>query len=380
MLKALTIPFPPAKQWDVILKSLKHEKEEAEALINKKLLVELLNIIICQPHKFNEIPGGYSNDTYHYLVDDLVLRFPKLCNPLHRNQSIEVKNLLRARSFDLTPLTIIANYSKCQLLVTQFIPNYQTFTSNDFLNPLNLSDLADLVKKLHYSQSYFEKNPETALSFIDKSSKSFKNIMSIFNRSDYIIIEKLDALKALLAKFPVVKRPSHGDLHHFNLIKKDGVMQLIDWELSSVEDPANDIARFFCVTDLNNKQKQIFLNAYKSSFGIILSEINIESLKQRIQLFEPLNYFSIVAWAKYAIQFYSDEKRTLLQATITNYSEKTDETLKNMDLSYIETQIKYFQLQENKLSFTKPYFSFFKLTSENEPKILPSKQILATLP
>lgn len=370
--------------WHDILKSLENEQEGVDKfLINKKLLIRLLTTLINQPLEFSEIVGGYSKDTYHYRADNFVLCLPKPFNPLHRHHSIEVENLYHARLLALTPLTIIANYSKHQLLVTKFIPNYQTFTADDFQDPVNLIALADLVKKLHYSAADFKKNPETALSFIDSSSNSFKNISFILNAEDYQVLKKCDELRALLAKFPVVERPSHGDLHHFNIINNNNVMQLVDFELSSVEDPANDIARFFCVTGLNKEQQQIFLNAYKNSLGEILTKADMESLQQRIQLFEPLHYFSIAVWAKYAIQFY-EEKRVSLQAAITHYSEKTFECLNNIDVVTIQSQIHYFQHQPipfRRQETTKVPASFFRqisLKAESRirnPKLPPTKSL-----
>lgn len=148
-------------------------------------------------------------------------------------------------------------------------------------------------------------------------------------------MRKLDAIRCYLTKFNIIKRPAHGDLHHFNLIEINGKMQLMDWELSTLEDPALDISRFFCVSDLNNEQKATFLQSYKISLGIPLSEADMTNIAMRVKLFEPLNYFSIVVWAKYAILFAYNNKRNLLDATIKNFTEKTLNAIEKIDLTLI---------------------------------------------
>lgn len=296
--------------------------KEGPLLLNKSLLIQLLMLKIYQPSKFNEIKGGYSNDTYHYVDENLVLRFPKIYNPLFSELSIEIQNLKLAKSLNLTPLKTVAYYSKYNLLVTEFIPSYRSFSAADFKNLGILISLAHLVKKLHYSPFDFKKNPETAISFIDESSKSFQIIKTILTKKDYLLLKKLTGIKNFLAKANYIKFPAHGDLHHFNVIEMNGNMQLIDWELSSLEDPAYDISRLFCVTGFNSEQKEIFLKTYKNSYNIILSANDIKNLIKRIQLHESLNYFSIILWARYTMPFFYGDKQKLLKETITNFSAK----------------------------------------------------------
>lgn len=296
--------------------------KEGLSLLNKKLLIQLLILKIYQPNKFNEIKGGYSNDTYHYLDENLVLRFPKACNPFHPELAIEVQNLMLAGLLNLTPLKTVAYYAKYHVLVTEFMPAYRSLSAADFKNPSKLIALAVLVKKLHYSPFKFKKNPETAISYINESSKCFQTIIPILGKKDYPLLKKLTGIKNFLAKSHDIKFPAHGDLHHFNIIETNGTLQLIDWELSSLEDPAYDISRLFCVTGFNSAQKEIFLKTYKNSCSIFLSDSDIKHLIKRIQLYESLNYFSIVIWARYAMSFFYADHRKLLQETITHFSAK----------------------------------------------------------
>jgi len=363
------------KQFLVEMLTVIPKEEESSDLLNKKLLIRLLTLKINQPDQFKELVGGYSSNTYHYEKENLVFRIPKPHNPLYRHTDIEIHNLSQAKLSELTPLKIVAYYAKYSLLITQFIPSYQSYSAADFKNPDKLIALAHLVKKLHYSQFEFKKNHENPISFIDSSSKTFQNIKSILSAEDKKILEKLDAIRSYLAKFKIKKRPSHGDLHHFNLIETNGIMQLMDWELSSVEDPAHDIARFFCVTGLNAKQKEIFLQSYQSSLNILLPEPEINNLITRIQLFEPLNYFSIVVWAKYAVSFFYDDKRQLFEETIKNYTEKTVSTLQKIDLPPSSNPEAY--IERNYVSPSKD-FSLFRLASKNEPAIEQDKKLLSS--
>lgn len=304
-----------------ILSDITLEKE-GPLLLNKNLVIRILALKIYQPNQFKEIKGGHSNETFYCESEKIVLRFPKTYNPLYPELSIETQNLLQAQLLKLTPLKTVAYYSKYSLLITEFVPNYQTLSADDFKNPERLITLAHLVKKLHYSQCDFKKNTETGLSFIDESSKCFQTIKPILNKKDYLILKKLSGIKNFLEKSHYAKFPAHGDLHHYNVIETNGTMQLIDWELSSVEDPAYDISRLFCITGFNSEQKNLFLTVYKNSFDIILSELDIKNLVKRIFLHESLNYFSIVIWAKYTIPFFSEQKQKLLIETIENFSAK----------------------------------------------------------
>ena len=344
-----------------MLTDLKKDKVD-EQVGNKNLLIELLTIKIFHSDKFKELTGGFSSNTYHYKKTNLVLRFPKPHNPLYRHARIEIHNLAEAKLFELTPIKIIGYYTKYSLLVTEFIPSFQAYSEKDFKQTEKLIALTHLIKKLHYSQALFKKNPEASLCFIDSSTKTFQTIKSILSEEDYKILHKLDAIRCCLTKFNIIKRPAHGDLHHFNLIEINGKMQLMDWELSTLEDPALDISRFFCVSDLNNEQKDIFLQYYKSALNIPLSEATITSLAIRVKLFEPLNYFSIVVWAKYAILFAYGDKRNLLEATIKNFTAKTLNAIEKIDLATISHKNNV----EDNLTYSNN-FSLFKPPSENVP-------------
>lgn len=334
-------------------------------LLNKTILIKLLALKLKHAEKFKKLSGGYSSNTYCYEEENIVLRFPKPYNPLYRHASIEIHNLSLAKKLDLTPLDVVAYYTKCSLLLTQFIPSYQSYSEKDFKAADKLIALAHLIKKLHYSQAVFKKNLETPLSFIDASSKTFQTIKSILTEEDYNLLLKLAEIRIILAKFKIKKFPSHGDFHYFNLIEINGNMQLMDWEFSSIEDPAYDISRFFCVANFQAEQKKIFLQAYQNSFNNKLSENEFNNLKKRIQLFEPLNYFSIVVWAKYAHLFFYGEQRKLLEETIKNFTEKTLSTLEKIDLVCFNSQ---YQIA-NPTTYPGHYYCLFKKTSENEPTI-----------
>lgn len=216
----------------LLIEMLTTLQKEAESLdvVNKNLLIKLLTLKINQSNQLKEISGGFSNATYHYLKENLVLRFPKVYNPFYPKLAIEIQNLIPSRLLHLTPLKAVAYYAKYSVLVTEFIPYYQSFSATDLKNTPRLTALAHLVKKLHYSPFNFKKNPETAISFIDESSKNFQIIKPILNKKDYQILKKLTGIKHFLEKSTFLKFPCHGDLHHFNVIEMNGHLQLIDWE------------------------------------------------------------------------------------------------------------------------------------------------------
>lgn len=305
-----------------ILSDLITEKEGPH-LQNKHLIIQLLILKIYHPNDFKEIQGGYSNNTYLYMEENLVLRFPKTYKPFFPEVSVEIQNLNQANLFNLTPLKPIAYYAKYNLLVTEFIPNTQSLTARDFKNPAKLIALAQLMKKLHYSKLHFKKNTENATAVIDKSSQCFHTIQPILTKKDYLIVKKLLGIKKFLEKANVTKSPSHGDFHHFNIVEINGHLQIMDWELSSLEDPAYDISRLFCVTQFNTAQKMIFLKTYQNSAPFVLSAEEIKNLIKRIHLHESINYFSIIIWSRYAMPFfYAENEQRLLKETIQHSSEQ----------------------------------------------------------
>ncbi len=155
---SLSLSIVQKKQLHTALMDLTSEEKEIEGgLLNKKLFVHLLDWKANKNFEnFTKLTGGYSNQTYK--IDDLVLRFPKLTNPLIRNLSIEVHNLRIAHTLKFSPLEIIGYYSKHNLLVTHFIPQYRSFTQDDFKDPKKVIAVAKLVKKLHYCTAKFKKN------------------------------------------------------------------------------------------------------------------------------------------------------------------------------------------------------------------------------
>lgn len=114
------------KRLSEILASIKDQEEKELSLLGKKLLSHLLILKINQPNQFKELTGGFSSDTYHYIKKNLVLRLPKLGNPLVRHTEIELYNIQQAKLFGITAINVIAYFAKYSLLVTSLLPNYQS--------------------------------------------------------------------------------------------------------------------------------------------------------------------------------------------------------------------------------------------------------------
>lgn len=178
-----------------ILESIREEEEQEFSVLRKKLLSQLLILKINQPNQFKALTGGFSSDTYHCTKENLVLRLPKLGNPLVRHTEIELYNISQAKSFGITPINVMAYFAKYSLLVTSFIPNYICYSTEEIKKLNQLAAAAHLIKKLHYSEIKFKRNKENAISIIDSSSKTFKVIERILIQKDYTILEKLDKIR-----------------------------------------------------------------------------------------------------------------------------------------------------------------------------------------
>ena len=87
-------------------------------------------------------------------------------------------------------------------------------------------------------------------------------------------------------------RPCHNDAVPENFIKtKDGVIYLIDWEYSGINDPTADIAALFLESSFSNSSQEAFLNLYYN--GNVPADIKVK-----------IKYFQILwdcLWAQWTI-------------------------------------------------------------------------------
>lgn len=148
-----------------------------------------------------------------------------------------------------------------------------------------------------------------------------------------------------LESFSVDECPTHGDLHHGNVvITQNGTLQLIDWEFAGIADPAHDIARLFAISELNPTQQDFFLTKY-AEYDAQRHKMHLASLKQRIALAIPIHYFSVVLWTTFTAQFIcADPQRSaLLNQTVLTYRQKTLDALDNLAKQHSQTtQLNFF--------------------------------------
>lgn len=310
---------------------------------NIELIVKILRRHLIQPNYFIALTGGYSNQTYH--VGRFVIRLPKKECPLSSDLAIEVHHLQTVHALGFSPLELQAYSIPDRLLITRYLPGLQTPV--DLNQTVHLESLAYLVKRLHYSQAHFKKNEWTPLAFFKENSTPFLSIQLLLTQKEQQLLARIQhQCIEKLESFSVGECPTHGDLHHGNVvITQSGKFQLIDWEFAGSADPAHDLARLFAISELNSTQRNFFLTKY-AECDAQTHKINLASLKQRIALAIPIHYFSVVLWTKFTAQFICADsyRSTLLDQTILAYRQKTLDALDDLTKqSSQNTQLAFFQ-------------------------------------
>jgi thiamine kinase-like enzyme len=314
---------------------------------NIEFILQTLRRYVIQPNCFIALTGGYSNQTYR--VGSSVFRLPKKECPLRSDLAIEVYHLQIVHAFGFSPLELQAYSVPDRLLITRYLPNLQTPV--DLKQTAHLESLAYLVKRLHSSQAPFKKNESTPLAFFKENSPPFLSIQTLLTQKEQPLLARIQhQCLEQFASFSVNDCPTHGDLHHGNVvITQNGALQLIDWEFAGRADPAHDIARLFAISEFNAVQRAFFLTKY-AEYDAQKLEINLASLKQRIALAIPIHYFSVVLWTKFASQFIDADSQssTLLNQTIVTYRQKTLDALDDLAKQ---------NLQKKQLTFFKSHYA-----------------------
>jgi len=105
----------------------------------------------------------------------------------------------------------------------------------------------------------------------------------------------------------------HGDLRQWNLLKYPDGINLIDWELARIADPAEDIANFFVNSYILESSKKAFMDEYRRS-----SED--KNLEKRIKVYALLQSMGIAFW--FGKNYYYNRSKKLHRELNTPEREK----------------------------------------------------------
>lgn len=178
--------------------------------------------------------GSITNQTYRLDVgqDSYVVR---VAGPTTRylDRAVETRNAAIAAELGLAPPVL---YLDDRLLVTRFVAGARPLSANDLADPARLQQVGALLSRLQRSPRPFrhERHP---FGEIDRYLGQHPHARAMALR------RALQPVEAALARSPRPLVPAHVDASAANfLLGGDGRLWLVDWEFSSMADPAWDPA------------------------------------------------------------------------------------------------------------------------------------------
>ena len=178
--------------------------------------------------------GSITNQTYRLDVgqDSYVVR---VAGPTTRylDRAVETHNAAIAAELGLAPPVL---YLDDNLLVTRFVTGARPLSANDLGDPSRLQQVGALLSRLRRSPRPFrhERHP---FGEIDRYLGQHPHPRAMALR------RALQPVEAALARSPRPLAPAHVDASAANfLLGGDGRLWLVDWEFSSMADPAWDPA------------------------------------------------------------------------------------------------------------------------------------------
>jgi len=186
--------------------------------------------------KFDSVVyGGMSNNTYLYLVGDkkYVAHVSTYGYDLFIKRSWEFKALKELKNFELSQKPI---YLSKNIRIFEYLDgiSMNTIKYQDYYKEIALS-----FHKLHESTKSF-KYTFGGLKYLDKIKGLVKEheFVDLFNESYKILKDNEELLKSRKLY------PCHNDLQPTNLVLKDKLVYILDFEYSSDNDYLYDIAAF----------------------------------------------------------------------------------------------------------------------------------------
>lgn len=178
--------------------------------------------------------GSITNQTYRLDVgqDSYVVRVAGQTTH-YLDRAVETHNAAIAAELGLAPPVL---YLDDKLLVTRFVTGARPLNAHDLGDSSRLQQVGDLLSRLQRSERPFrgERHP---LGEIDRYLGQYPHARAAVFR------QALQPVEAALAQSPRPLVPAHVDASAANfLLGGDGRLWLVDWEFSSMADPAWDPA------------------------------------------------------------------------------------------------------------------------------------------
>lgn len=270
----------------------------------EKIIAELETIYLNSQLVIGERLGGMTNINYRIEINnkEYVLRFPGLGTNNFISRKHEYENMLLIKDLNIIPILFYYNIEK-GIKITNYINHSITFSTLSFLEKENLLASIDICKKIHCSK-IISKNVFDIPIEIQKYKIQIKKNTNKLPEEYYHIWSQIYKLSETLEKMNKGSKKifCHNDLIPENFIKNDnGILYLLDWEYSGLNDPIADLASLFLETNITDEYVRIAIDSYFE--GKQINDLIFEKIKIYKILIDFMWYLWTVLMESYGTYF-----------------------------------------------------------------------------
>lgn len=237
--------------------------------VDSDIIGNICNVLVCQPTEITNIyviNAGLTNVSFCFTVKDkeYVYRHPggTAGNLINRDAEQTSERIAKELDVDASVIHVDETGWKLSYCV-------QGLTECDFRKyPEQLAKGMDYLRRMHQypvqegMMKTFD-DFEEGLRLMKIASCTKGNLLREF-ADEIAKAERLDTyLKADAERMGIHRVVCHNDTYEPNfLATKTGDLYLIDWEYAGLNDPANDLACFFCRYDYSEQEIMQFMETY----------------------------------------------------------------------------------------------------------------------
>lgn len=264
-------PFEPGTIWEFnSIEDLRQFDSDFLYNVDSEIIEHICGVLKCHPNEISDIAvinAGLTNVSFRFLVGgtEYVYRHPggTAGHLIDRQAEYFSQMAAKEQGVDSSVITMSLDGWKLSYCV-------QNLVECDFRkHPEQLQKGMEYLRRMHAipvpqdgSLKVFD-DYEEAMRLMKVASTTKGNLLREF-ADEIRKAERLhDYLKADAARMSIPMVCCHNDTYEPNfLATADGELYLIDWEYAGLNDPANDLACFFCRYDYSDAEIDTFIEAY----------------------------------------------------------------------------------------------------------------------
>ncbi|WP_278372293.1 NTP transferase domain-containing protein [Segatella bryantii] len=271
-IKELTLYIQKYNEGDVLefnnIEDLRQFDSDFLYNVDSEIISNICNTLHCHPNNINDIHvinAGLTNVSFRFMANGVqyVYRHPGGTAGNLINRQAELFTQMSARELGVDKSVITMDLSGWKLSYC-----VQDLVECDFRKYPE-----QLKKGMEYLRQMHALNPKDDIKTFDDFEEGLKLMKIASSTKGNLLVEfaeeiekakKLsEYLKADAERMGIKKVLCHNDTYEPNyLATKDGDLYLIDWEYAGLNDPANDLACFFCRYDYTDEQIDMFMKEY----------------------------------------------------------------------------------------------------------------------